>query len=76
MCRIHRVLPFPLFVMMDYAPRACKRASKSFLVAAGNTMERLASENGRAAKWKNLYVRCHPAFVLLKQMDGGGEPKK
>lgn len=61
------------FAVMDYAPQASSVPATLF-VAAGNTMERLASGNGRAVKCKSVCVR-HPLFVLLEQMDVSGEPK-
>ncbi len=67
------ILCFLSFAMMDYAPQASSVPATLF-VAAGNTMERLASGNGRAVKCKSVCER-HPVFVLLEQMDVGSEPK-
>lgn len=68
------IVCFLSFVMMDYAPQASSMPATLF-VAAGNTMERLASGKGRAVKCKSVCER-HPVFVLLEQMDVGSEPKE
>lgn len=67
------ILCFFSLTMMDYAPQASSVPATLF-VAAGNTMERLASGNGRAVKCKSVCER-HPVFVLLEQMDVGSEPR-
>lgn len=67
------ILCFLSIAMMDYAPQASSMPATLF-VAARNTMERLASRNGRAVKCKSVCER-HPVFVLLEQMVVGSEPK-
>lgn len=67
------ILCFLSFAMMDYAPQAGSVPATLF-VAARNTMEKMASGNGRAVKCKSV-CECHPVFVLLEQMIVGSEPK-
>lgn len=49
-------------------------ACSFFFVAAGSTMVRVASVNGRAVKCKSVFEHRR-LFVLFEQMNVGGQPK-